>query len=202
MKTQKLLVASLAIAIGAAVAGMMVAHRKTERAVEPVRVSQSPTSPAPAVSKSTTPAEMPTVETMPEAPPPPAVILAKPSPTRLPTRTAPPAQAGQQNQSIQDPDARVALSYVGADPDAEAYWVGAINDPNLSADERQNLIEDLNEDGLSDPQNPGPGDLPLIVNRLQLIEELAPGAMDRVNADAFAEAYKDLVNMYDSLTQN
>jgi hypothetical protein len=33
------------------------------------------------------------------------------------------------------------------------------------------------------------------LNRLQLIEELAPNAMDQVNADAFAEAYKDLVNM-------
>jgi hypothetical protein len=34
------------------------------------------------------------------------------------------------------------------------------------------------------------------VNRIQLIEELAPDAMDDVNAAAFQEAYKDLVNMY------
>ena len=73
--------------------------------------------------------------------------------------------------------------------------MGAINDPNLPAEERKDLIEDLNEDGLSDPKHPGPEDLPLILNRLQLIEELAPDAMDRVNADAFAEAYKDLNNM-------
>lgn len=81
------------------------------------------------------------------------------------------------------------------DPDAEAYWMEAINDPSLSADERQNLIEDLNEDGLSDPKNPGPQDLPLILNRLALIEQIGPYAMDKVNWDAFHEAYKDLVNL-------
>jgi hypothetical protein len=110
-----------------------------------------------------------------------------------------PAQAGQplviNGYAVQDPTARLALNFVGSDPDAEAYWAGAINDPNLPAEERKDLIEDLNEDGLSDPKNPGQEDLPLILNRLQLIEELAPNAMDQVNADAFAEAYKDLVNM-------
>lgn len=99
------------------------------------------------------------------------------------------------HEPIRDPLAREALSLVGADLDAEEYWVAAINDPSLSADERQNLIEDLNEDGLSDPKHPGPEDLPLILSRIQLIEELEPFAMDQVNADAFAEAYKDLVNM-------
>ena len=96
---------------------------------------------------------------------------------------------------VQDPDARAALSLVGADPLAEQYWAAAINDPNLPANERKDLIEDLNEDGLSDPKHPGPQDLPLIANRLRLIEELAPSAMDAVNADAFAEAYKDLQNL-------
>jgi hypothetical protein len=28
-----------------------------------------------------------------------------------------------------------------------------------------------------------------------LIEELSPSALDQVNADAFAEAYKDLLNL-------
>jgi hypothetical protein len=86
---------------------------------------------------------------------------------------------------------------VGADPDAEAYWIEAINDTHLSAEERQNLIEDLNEDGLSDPKHPTADDLPLIVNRLLLIEDLAPEAMDSVNYDAFDEAYKDLLNLAD-----
>jgi hypothetical protein len=78
---------------------------------------------------------------------------------------------------------------------AEAYWYSAINDPNLPAHERQDLIEDLNEDGLSDPRHPAPEDLPLILSRLRLIEETGPDAMDEVNAAAFQEAYKDLVNL-------
>jgi hypothetical protein len=96
--------------------------------------------------------------------------------------------------------ARIALSFVGADPVAEAYWMDAINDPSLSADERQNLIEDLNEDGLSDPKHPATEDLPLILSRLELLEEIAPFAMDQVNADAFLEAYKDLLNLADLAT--
>src|SRR5690348_2473627 len=53
-------------------------------------------------------------------------------------------------EPLQDPIARVALSLVGMDPDAEDYWFAAINDLTLPANERQNLIEDLNEEGLSD----------------------------------------------------
>jgi hypothetical protein len=96
--------------------------------------------------------------------------------------------------------ARVALAYVGTDPEAEAVWYAAINDPSLSDHARQDLIEDLNEDGFADPKNVTPDELPLVVSRLALIEELAPDAMDQVNADAFAEAYKDLANMYVRLT--
>jgi hypothetical protein len=92
--------------------------------------------------------------------------------------------------------AREALAGVGADPAAEAVWFAAINDPTRSAHERSDLIEDLNEDGFPDPKHVTSDDLPLIVSRLVLIEQLAPGAMDQTNADAFAEAYKDLLNMY------
>jgi hypothetical protein len=53
----------------------------------------------------------------------------------------------------------------------------------------------LNEAGLSDPNQPGVQDLPLILNRIELIEELAPGAMGQVDANVFAEAYKDPVNL-------
>ncbi len=81
------------------------------------------------------------------------------------------------------------------DPEAEAYWETAINDLSLPPTERQDLIEDLNEDGISDPKHPAPGDMPLIASRIELIEELAPYAADDVNAKAFAEAYKDLVNL-------
>ena len=107
----------------------------------------------------------------------------------------PPSSSSNQKE-WQDPEARLALAMVGADAVAEAYWFGAINDPNLPAKERQDLIEDLNEEGFADPKNITSDDLPLILNRIELIEELAPDAMDSVNAAAFQEAYKDLLNMY------
>ncbi len=94
-----------------------------------------------------------------------------------------------------DPLARLSLRSVGADAEAEAYWMSAINDPGLPANERKDLIEDLNQDGLSDPKHPSAQDRLLISNRIQLIEDLAPLAMDQVNASAFAEAYKDLINL-------
>lgn len=97
--------------------------------------------------------------------------------------------------SAQDPAARAALYDVGWDAEANAYWESAINDPSLPANERKDLIEDLNEDGLSDPRHPSPEDLWLIASRVAMIEELAPFAMDDVNYDAFAEAYKDLINL-------
>jgi len=124
----------------------------------------------------------------------------KPSPAVQPAASTPPSPGGGgAKDPIQDPVARVALSFVGSDSEAEAYWYAAINDPSLPAHERSDLIEDLNEDGFPDPENPTLNDLPLIVSRLQIIEEVALEAMDKVNADAFAEAYKDLFNMYRSL---
>jgi hypothetical protein len=91
--------------------------------------------------------------------------------------------------------AREALGYVGADPQAEGVWMLAINDPSLSANQRQDLIEDLNEQGFADPENVTPDELPLVMGRMALIEQLAPDAMDDVNAAAFEEAYKDLFNI-------
>lgn len=97
---------------------------------------------------------------------------------------------------ISTPAAREALRLVGVDPQAEAAWARAINDPDRPASERKNLIEDLNEEGFPDPKRITADDLPLIRSRLSLIEEMAPDAIDQVNADAFAEAYKDLLNLY------
>jgi hypothetical protein len=102
-------------------------------------------------------------------------------------------------EPIQDPLARLALRYVGIDPEAEEYWYEAINDPTLPENERRNLIEDLNEEGFPDPKNLTFDDLPLIWSRILIIEEVGPDAMDQINADAFAEAYMDLVDMYYSL---
>ena len=76
-----------------------------------------------------------------------------------------------------------------------------MSDPATPPETRRNLIEDLNEDGFEDPHNPAPEELPLIVNRLTLIEQLAPDALDEVNYAAFAEAYKDLVNMFIKASQ-
>ena len=93
-----------------------------------------------------------------------------------------------------EPLARLALTFAGADPQANDFYVTAINDMGLTKDQRSNLIEDLNEDGFSNPKNLSASDLPLIENRLALIEQLAPSAADDVNAAAFKEAHKDLVN--------
>lgn len=134
---------------------------------------------------------------------PPAIAAPAPAPARPAQRQRTTAGAADAPQPlVPKPIARTALSYVGADQDAEEVWVNAINDPNRSADERKDLIEDLNEDGFPDPKNITPDDLPLIVSRLMLIEELAPDAIDDVNAAAFAEAYKDLANMLDRLARN
>jgi hypothetical protein len=102
-------------------------------------------------------------------------------------------------KNARNPIARRALAGVGTDPESERVWLEAINDPNLPADERKDLIEDLNEDGLSNPAKPGQRDLPLIKSRLLLLEQLIPSAMDQTNAAAFQEAQKDLVNMVDRL---
>jgi hypothetical protein len=121
----------------------------------------------------------------------------QPAPAKATTQNVAGAKPGTRpgKPPIQDWMARAALAYVGADPEAELYWYQAINDPALGAQERQDLIEDLNEDGLSDPHHPTMDDLPLILNRIQIIEQVVWDAMDEVNADAFLEAYKDLVNL-------
>jgi hypothetical protein len=148
--------------------------------------------PAPATAVQPTAVDMPSVS--PDTNPPTEVQglagSARPATStpaaRVPAAGDPPAS---------DQLAREALGWVGADPEAEEYWLEAINDPRLPAEERRNLIEDLNEDGLPDPKHPTLDDLPLLVNRIRLIEDMAPYAMDQVNLDAFAEAYKDLVNL-------
>jgi len=94
-----------------------------------------------------------------------------------------------------EPLARVALTYLGVNPQAEALYQTAINDLSLPKDHRRNLIEDLNQDGFTDRKTPGPRDLALIQNRIEFIQQNAPKAADNVNAAAFAEAYKDLLKM-------
>jgi len=102
---------------------------------------------------------------------------------------------GLTNAEAKEPLARVALTFAGADAQANAFYVQAINDPALTRSHRKNLIEDLNEAGFTDLKNLSERDLPLIQNRMSLIEQLAPTPLDEANAAAFREAYKDLVNM-------
>jgi hypothetical protein len=100
-----------------------------------------------------------------------------------------------------EPFARLALNFVGADAQANEFYQRAINDMTLTASHRKNLIEDLNQDGFPDTRNLTARDLPLIQNRLDLIEQLLPQATDRDNIAAFYEARKDLVNMRAKATQ-
>jgi len=172
--------------------------RPTARSVEPPVASgpsrqRSSTDERPAARGSTPPAE----PVQPEAQAAVGTNEKKAAPSQGKTPQVAAATPGVRpgKPPIQDPMARAALSYVGADPDAELYWYQAINDPSLGPQERQDLIEDLNEDGLSDPHHPTADDLPLILNRIQIIEGVVWDAMDEVNADAFLEAYKDLVNL-------
>ncbi len=122
------------------------------------------------------------------------------SPSALPSVAENPTSLNQRFADevpmITEPEARFALQGVGVDPLSEMVWIAAINDPSLPSNVRSNLIEDLNEEGFPDHKNITVDDLPLIVNRMILIEDLLFDAMDDVNADAFLEAYKDLENMY------
>ena len=93
---------------------------------------------------------------------------------------------------FQDPVARDALKYVGFDPDAEIYWFSAIQDSSLPTSERQDLIDDLNEEGLPDPKHPTIDDLPLILSRLRILEELVPSIADSLE---WKESYEDLLNL-------
>ncbi len=124
-----------------------------------------------------------------DAPPPAFLSQDAPPPA---VKSAPPKRG---KPPIQDTAARAALSLVGVDVTAELVWEEAINNPLLHPTERQDLIEDLNEDGLSNKKQPTAADLPLIKARLAIIDRLMPAAMDKINAEAFAEARKDLINM-------
>lgn len=146
--------------------------------------------------------------TVPEAPPPqaiapPPIKSIDPAPPK-PVAPSHPKTAQVQPQKppkepLEDPDARDALALVGLDPQAEEYWLGAIFDTSLPDKERDDLMEDLNEVGFADPDHPTAADLPLIANRLQIIEQVEPEA-DPFMRIHLIEAYKDLANMYEHVT--
>jgi len=196
MKGKILLMASAAVVVIVVSAIVATNHGATDVVASiPKPVEQPVSRPAPAAE---------VVSSNPTAAVPAQTVqAAEPAVARQPTAPAETAPADEplkiNGYVVQDPEARLALSFVGTDPAAEAYWSQAINDPNLPSEERKDLIEDLNEDGLMDPKHPTAQDMPIILNRIQLIEEMAPQAMDPVNARAFNEAYNDLWDLYNGL---
>ena len=102
---------------------------------------------------------------------------------------------------------RVGLTYVGSPNDqannqandqAVQLFHTAINDTSLAPDQRRNLIEDLNRDGLTNERNPTPDDLKTISNRYVLAQTYLQQTYvqnDPVASAAFQEALKDLTQM-------
>jgi len=97
-----------------------------------------------------------------------------------------------------EPLARVALSYVGANPQAVELFHTAVLDPSLLPDQKRNLVEDLNEDGISNRRAPTPEDLQIIAKRYELIQAYLQQEYvqnDNLLSAAFREADKDLRKM-------
>jgi hypothetical protein len=101
---------------------------------------------------------------------------------------------------VVESQARAALNFVGADPDAGTAWARAINDAELSAETREELIEELDVAGLpADPQRLTQDHLPLILSRIEIVEQLAPSALDDTNAAAFRAVHRRLTSLAASL---
>jgi hypothetical protein len=108
-----------------------------------------------------------------------------------------------QDQRVADPDSkeslgRLALTYVGASDQALQLYHAAALDPALKPDQRRNLVEDLNQDGLSNTRSPTPEDLKIIASRYALTQSYLQQDYvknDKVLNAAFLEANKDLANM-------
>jgi hypothetical protein len=198
MNGKILLIASAAVAAIIMSAIVATNHSTTAVASNPKPAAQqvSESAPAAAAPPKSSPVAAP-------AQPVPAAKTAVASQPTMPAEASPADRPLKINgYVVQDPEAHLALSFVGSDSAAEAYWSQAINDPNLPSEERKDLIEDLNEDGLVDSQHPTADDMPIIANRIRLIERMAPQAIDPVNGKAFAEAYNDLVNLYNGIPPN
>ena len=192
MKIKAILISALVVVIGVAVMGWILSRRSAPQEAARKNPAQmpEPNPSAAAPASASTLALMEQSSNLAANTPPPQEMKADTS-QRV---TSAPAQTKKPKEPLHDPEARTALSLVGIDPDAEAYWLGAIFDSSLPENEREDLMEDLNEEGLSDAKHPGPQDLPVILNRLALIEEILPFA-DEFMVEHLGEAYKDLVNL-------
>ncbi len=100
-----------------------------------------------------------------------------------------------------EPLARLALAYVGTDLQAAELFHTAALDPSLTPDQRRNLIEDLNQDGLINRKIPTPEDLPIVAQRYALTQAYLTKDYvlnDQLLSAAFREADKDLRNLLDA----
>ena len=172
--------------------GFMLLNRQSPQPVATIKPPQA----SPALAPIVAPAPVVVEQPVPAVPMREPQVQSTPKPTQSPRVQAqnPPANPGK--EPLHDPDARAALALVGFDPEAEQYWLDAIYDSSLPDNEREDLMEDLNEVGFDDPKNLTADDLPLILSRLVLIQQIAPNT-DPFMAEHLGEAYKDLANMYD-----
>ncbi|MEP6663083.1 MAG: hypothetical protein ABJC04_05395 [Verrucomicrobiota bacterium] len=99
-----------------------------------------------------------------------------------------------------EPLARVALYYAGLDQQANELFHQTINDPGLPLKLRRELVEDLNQDGISNEKNPTPADQKLIDARLKLIDSYSGAFTEDRMIAALAEAKKDLLNLQQKAT--
>lgn len=213
----KTLIAGSVIVLGGVVGILILRHAAPPRLATPARPSdERPVTGPPAVPPETDSSPHGNSRSSQEEWPPrivPPKVMNPIDPSRLvlparpaaqiptPTSSNDPVPATDPEPVVPLPIARSALGWVGADPSAELIWAQAINDPNTPADARKDLIEDLNQEGFPDPKNLTEDDVPLILSRLDLIEQLGPDSMDEVNAAAFDEAYKDLLKMLEKAMQ-
>lgn len=101
-------------------------------------------------------------------------------------------------QGSREPLARVALAYVGANEQAGELYHAAVLDPSLQPDQKRELVEDLNQDGLGSTKNPTADDMKIIANRYALTQAYLQQDYvqnDKVLNAAFREADKDLRRM-------
>jgi len=97
-----------------------------------------------------------------------------------------------------EPLARLALAFVGANQRAGELFHTAVLDQALLPDQKRELVEDLNQDGLSNKKAPTPEELKIIANRYALTQTYLQQDYvqnDKVLSAAFREADKDLRNM-------
>ncbi len=96
---------------------------------------------------------------------------------------------------------RFALNFAGLNAQADNLWQKAIFDKVISVKDRNELIEDLNQDGFESTRNPTQRDLLLIRNRLALIARYR-GQTDEPGITAgFDEVQRDLQRMLERSTQ-